>query len=112
MWLKILLLKCSWRLNYLNPILVDGKNEGIHAVLVPIRDNNLKILPGCRVEDMGHKMGLNGVDNAKLTFDNVRVPRENLLNKYSDVNEDGQFVSEIDGGRKRFLTVADQLLSG
>merc|ERR1719412_2357675 len=93
-------------------LIVDGKNEGIHAVLVPIRDNNLKILPGCRVEDMGHKMGLNGVDNAKLTFDNVRVPRENLLNKYSDVNEDGQFVSEIDGGRKRFLTVADQLLSG
>ena len=61
---------------------------------------------------MGHKMGLNGVDNAKLTFDNVRVPRENLLNKYSDVTEDGKFLSEIDGGRKRFLTVADQLLSG
>merc|ERR1712141_325788 len=56
--------------------------------------------------------GLNGVDNAKLTFDNVRVPRENLLNKYSDVTEDGKFQSEIDGGRKRFLTVADQLLSG
>jgi len=47
-----------------------------------------------------------------LTFDNVRIPRENLLNKYSDVTEEGKFVSEIDGGRKRFLTVADQLLSG
>ena len=57
-------------------------------------------------------MGLNGVDNAKLTFDNVRIPRENLLNKYSDVTEDGKFTSDIDGGRKRFLTVADQLLSG
>ncbi len=30
---------------------------------------------------MGYKMGLNGVDNAKLAFHNVRVPRENLLNK-------------------------------
>jgi len=57
-------------------------------------------------------MGLNGVDNAKLTFNNIRVPRENLLNRYSDVNEDGTFQSEIDGARKRFLTVADQLLSG
>ena len=57
-------------------------------------------------------MGLNGVDNAKLSFDNVRVPRENLLNKYSDVNEDGTFESKIAGGRARFLTVADQLLSG
>ena len=57
-------------------------------------------------------MGLNGVDNAKLTFKNVRVPRENLLNKWSDVSEDGKFVSKIPPGRSRFLTVADQLLSG
>jgi alkylation response protein AidB-like acyl-CoA dehydrogenase len=48
-------------------------------------------MPGVTVEDMGHKMGLNGVDNAKLSFDNVRVPRENLLNKYSDVSPDGVF---------------------
>ena len=50
-------------------------------MLVPIRDNKLNILPGVLVEDMGYKMGLNGVDNAKLTFSNVRVPRENLLNR-------------------------------
>ena len=56
-------------------------------VLVRIRDENLKLMPGVRVEDMGHKIGLNGVDNAKLFFDNVRVPRENLLNRYSDVSE-------------------------
>merc|ERR1712012_1498132 len=93
-------------------LIVDGVNEGIHAVLVPIRDDKLNILPNVLVEDMGHKMGLNGVDNAKLTFNNVRIPRENLLNKYSDVTEDGKFTSDIDGGRKRFLTVADQLLSG
>ena len=34
---------------------------------------------------MGIKMGLNGIDNAKVSFDNVRVPRENLLNKDSEV---------------------------
>merc|ERR1711988_246914 len=55
-------------------LIVDGVNEGIHAVLVPTRDDKLNILPNVLVEDMGHKMGLNGVDNAKLTFDNVRVP--------------------------------------
>jgi len=48
-------------------------------------DNDLNIMPGVTVEDMGYKMGLNGVDNAKLSFDNVRIPRENLLNRYSDV---------------------------
>merc|ERR1719365_294913 len=53
---------------------VGGKNEGLHGILVPIRDENMQVLPNVKVEDMGHKMGLNGVDNAKITFANVRVP--------------------------------------
>ncbi|XP_050405662.1 uncharacterized protein LOC126821302 [Patella vulgata] len=93
-------------------LIVNGEKYGIHGVLVPIRDENLKVKDGVRVEDMGYKMSGNGVDNAKLFFDNVRVPRENLLNRWSDVAEDGTFTSSIDGIRNRFLTVADQLLSG
>ncbi len=58
-----------------------GEHHGIHGILVRIRDDQLKTMPGVTIEDMGYKMGLNGVDNAKLSFDNVRVPRENLLNK-------------------------------
>jgi alkylation response protein AidB-like acyl-CoA dehydrogenase len=58
------------------------------------------------------QMGLNGVDNAKLSFDHVRVPRENLLNRYSDVTSEGKFESKVGSGRARFLIVADQLLSG
>lgn len=27
-------------------LIVDGKDNGIHGVLVPIRDNNLKTMPG------------------------------------------------------------------
>lgn len=91
---------------------VDGKHEGIHAVLVRMRDNDLQTMPGVTIEDMGYKMGLNGVDNAKLSFDNVRIPQANLLNKYSDITEEGKFTSTIGSGRARFLTVADQLLSG
>ena len=93
-------------------LIVKGKNEGIHAVLVRMRDDQLKTIPGVTIEDMGYKMGLNGVDNAKLSFDNVRVPRTALLNRFSDVSESGEFTSEIGSGRARFLTVADQLLSG
>jgi acyl-CoA oxidase len=92
---------------------VKGKNEGIHGVLVRCRGEELEPVPGVLVEDMGHKMGLNGVDNAKLTFDNVRVPRTNLLNKFSDITPEGDFVTTIkQGGRARFLAMADQLLSG
>ncbi len=35
---------------------VDGKNEGIHGVLVNCRDKNLKPMPGVTIEDMGHKV--------------------------------------------------------
>ena len=62
-------------------MIIGDENHGIHGFLVPIRDNQLQVMPCVRVEDMGHKMGLNGVDNAKLHFENVRIPRENLLNK-------------------------------
>ena len=87
--------------------------SGIHGVLVPIRDKDLNVMPGVQIHDMGHKMGLNGVDNAKFFFENVRVPRENLLNLSSDVAEDGTYATKIKGNiRNRFLAVADQLLSG
>lgn len=34
---------------------------------------DLSICPGVRIEDMGHKMGCNGVDNGKLWFDGEHV---------------------------------------
>jgi len=91
---------------------IGDAEHGIHGFVVPIRDENLQPVADVIVEDMGYKMGVNGVDNAKLSFDNVRVPRENLLNKFSDVAEDGTFSTDIKSNRGRFLTVADQLLSG
>jgi hypothetical protein len=93
-------------------LMIDGANHGIHGFLVRIRDENMNIMPGIRVEDMGLKMGLNGVDNAKLHFEKITVPADALLDKYSQVGEDGSFESNIKGIRQRFLAVADQLLSG
>ncbi|XP_063680458.1 uncharacterized protein LOC134815798 [Bolinopsis microptera] len=88
-------------------------NNGIHGVLVKIRDDEGNTMPGLTIHDMGIKMGLNGIDNAKISFDNVRVPRENLLNKESEVHAGGEYTTKITGNnRARFLKVADQLLSG
>ena len=61
-------------------------------------------MPGVTIEDMGYKMGLNGVDNAKLAFDHVRVPREALLNRWSDVAEERSLQWKLT------LTKFDQLL--
>ncbi|KAJ1977684.1 hypothetical protein H4R35_002202 [Dimargaris xerosporica] len=92
--------------------LVHGVNEGIHAFLVPIRHADLSVCPGVTIRDMGRKQDLDGVDNALLAFDHVRIPRENLLNRHSEVHPDGTFTSTIAGRRARFIRVADQLLSG
>jgi len=98
-------------------ILPDGTNEGLHGFLVQIRDHDtLAVRPGCKVWDMGYKIGLNGIDNAALHFENVRVPRTHLLDATSTVAPDGTFRSKVRDEskrrRKRFLVLADQLLSG
>ena len=41
---------------------------------------------GVRIEDDGLKLGLNGVDNGRLWFDGVRVPRAALLNRFAEVS--------------------------
>ncbi|EUC54225.1 acyl-coenzyme A oxidase 3, peroxisomal protein, partial [Rhizoctonia solani AG-3 Rhs1AP] len=93
-------------------LIFQGTNEGIHAFLVRIRDESGAPCPGVSIHDMGKKMDCNGVDNGKLAFEHVRCPREALLNRWSDVDEQGQFKSTIANRRGRFLKVADQLLAG
>jgi len=92
--------------------IVKGKNEGVGAFLVPIRDANLKALPGITLTDMGVKMGNNGVDNAAIEFDNVRIPRVNMMNKFTDVDADGKFHSNIKSVGGRFFAATERLLSG
>jgi len=61
---------------------------------------------------MGIKFGVNGVDNAVLKFNNVRIPRINMLNKYNDVDKNGNFQSETKNIGSRFFKVTERLLSG
>ena len=93
-------------------LVVDGETEGVHALLVPIRDETGTPLPGVRIGDSGPKMGLNGVDNGRLWFDRVRVPRENLLNRYADVDRHGRYTSPIASPSKRFFTMLGALVVG
>src|SRR6056297_1666972 len=93
-------------------LIVNGKNEGVHAILVPLRNENHKELEGVTVEDNGYKLGLNGVDNGKIWFNNVKVPRENLLNKYGEIRDDGTYFSSIKNPNKRFFTMLGTLVGG
>jgi len=91
---------------------VNGEREGVHAILVPIRDDQGNPLPGVRIGDCGEKKGLNGVDNGRLFFENVRVPRENLLDRFGGVNDQGEYVSPIENKNKRFFTQIGTLITG
>jgi acyl-CoA oxidase len=93
-------------------LITQGEGHGVHAFLVPIRDENGEPCPGVTIEDCGEKAGLNGVDNGRLSFDNVRIPRDALLNRYGNVDEDGVYTSPIENRTKRFFTMVGTLVQG
>lgn len=92
-------------------LIVAGVNHGVHALYVPIRDG-ADFLPGVGGEDDGLKGGLNGIDNGRLHFSGVRVPRTNLLNRYGDVDENGVYSSPIASPGRRFFTMIGTLVQG
>jgi acyl-CoA oxidase len=91
---------------------VDGESYGVHAFLVPIRDDDGDVVDDVRIEDCGHKLGLNGIDNGRIWFDSVRIPRENLLDRHAHVTEDGEYESPIPSATKRFFTMVGTLVGG
>uniref|UniRef100_A0A8C5KPN1 Acyl-coenzyme A oxidase n=1 Tax=Jaculus jaculus TaxID=51337 RepID=A0A8C5KPN1_JACJA len=77
-------------------LITQGKNYGLHAFIVPIREfGTHKPLPGITVGDIGPKFGYEEMDNGFLKMDNYRIPRENMLMKYAQVKPDGTYVKPL-----------------
>ncbi|OYD68773.1 acyl-CoA dehydrogenase family protein [Rhodococcus sp. OK302] len=93
-------------------LMTGGESQGVHCFVVPIRDDAGNDLPGVTTSDCGLKGGLPGVDNGRIMFDQVRIPRENLLNRYAEVAEDGTYSSEIENPNRRFFTMVGTLVRG
>jgi acyl-CoA oxidase len=87
-------------------LITQGTNHGVHAWLVPIRDEQGDPMPGVTIGDDGPKAGLPGVDNGRLTFDHVQVPRDMLLDRY------GTYTSSIENETRRFFTTLGTLVRG
>ena len=90
----------------------EPEGHGVHCLFVPLRDENGDDLPGVTTSDCQYKGGLPGVDNGRIMFDQVRIPRENLLNKYADVAPDGTYTSPIENPSRRFFTMLGTLIRG
>uniref|UniRef100_A0ACD5XVA0 Uncharacterized protein n=1 Tax=Avena sativa TaxID=4498 RepID=A0ACD5XVA0_AVESA len=91
----------------------EPADMGIHAFVVPIRDlETHAVLPGIEINDCGRKIGLNGVDTGALRFSSVRIPRDNLLNRFGDVARDGKYTSSLPTINKRFAATLGELVGG
>jgi len=56
----------------------------VHTFLIPIRDREThEALPGLVIGDMGEKIGLHGIDNGFMVFNNYKVGYDALLDKLS-----------------------------
>lgn len=80
----------------------DGEDKGPHAFVVPTVTESGERTPGITITDMGRKMGLNGVDNVRIRFNNVRIPRTWGLSRYGGINEDGEYVTSLSKASTRF----------
>ncbi|CAH0724578.1 unnamed protein product, partial [Brenthis ino] len=73
-----------------------GKCHGVHSFIVQVRDEETHApLSGIKVGDIGAKMALNPVNNGFIGFDNVRIPRRQMLMKHAQVLEDGTYVKSL-----------------
>ena len=93
-------------------LIVDDQNYGVHVFLVQIRDDKGNLMPGVQVGDIGHKLGMNGVDNGWAMFRRVKIPYDALLDKYSQITSEGKFTSIVQKKTERFALQLAALSSG
>lgn len=87
-------------------------DHGVHAFIVPLRDDSGATLPDVEIRDCGYKVGLNGVDNGAIRFTHVKIPRENLLDRFASVDRAGQYSSPLPSASKRFAATLGELTGG
>uniref|UniRef100_A0A383WGP6 Acyl-coenzyme A oxidase n=1 Tax=Tetradesmus obliquus TaxID=3088 RepID=A0A383WGP6_TETOB len=87
-------------------------DHGVHAFVVPLRDEAGRCLPGVEIHDCGYKVGLNGVDNGAIRFSHVRVPRVNLLDRFATVDKSGRYSSPLTSESRRFAATLGELTGG
>ncbi|XXG43054.1 hypothetical protein AAC387_Pa01g3178 [Persea americana] len=77
-------------------LIIDGRDHGVHGFIVQLRslDDHLP-LPGITIGDIGMKFGngaYNTMDNGVLQFNHVRIPRNQMLMRVSQVTREGKYV--------------------
>lgn len=93
-------------------LILQGEDYGVHPLLVPIRSSKGQALATVHIQDNGPKLGLNGVDNGRIAFEQHFVPRGALLDRYAQVDAQGNYSSPINSAGRRFFTMIGTLVGG
>ncbi len=73
-------------------LIVDEKDFGQHFFLVRLRrQDDHSLLPGVETGHVGPKHGFHLKDNGYASFNRVRIPRMNMLMRYSSLDRDGHY---------------------
>uniref|UniRef100_A0A0A9YPZ1 Acyl-coenzyme A oxidase n=1 Tax=Lygus hesperus TaxID=30085 RepID=A0A0A9YPZ1_LYGHE len=73
-----------------------GQCHGIHPFIVQLRDEETHMpLKGIKIGEIGCKLGMNGTNQGFLGFEKLRIPREHMLMKNSQVLADGTYVKSV-----------------
>ena len=68
-------------------LIIAGRSHGPHPFVVQIRDlKTHEPLENIHIGDIGPKFGYNTMDNGFLLFNNVKIPHENMLARFSSVD--------------------------
>ncbi|XP_043697495.1 peroxisomal acyl-coenzyme A oxidase 1-like [Telopea speciosissima] len=77
-------------------LMTDGQDHGVHGFIVQIRSlDDHSPLPGITIGDIGMKFGngaYNSMDNGVLRFDRVRIHRDHMMMRVSQVTREGKFM--------------------
>lgn len=91
-------------------LVINNKPCGIQLFIVPLRHPvSGEPLPGVTVGDIGPKFGRDGNDNGYISFDKVRIPRANMLAKWSQVERNGTFRAPPNPAIAYFSTILERV---
>ncbi|MBB1257660.1 acyl-CoA dehydrogenase [Streptomyces alkaliterrae] len=92
-------------------LLVDGEDQGVFLFLTPLSGASGP-LPGIRVRCLPERTG-SPVDHCLTSFDQVRLPREALLEaEHGRLDRSGALASRLGSRRKRFLRSIGRVTAG
>jgi len=78
-------------------LIVNGKKCGLQTFVVQIRDfKDMKLVKGVEAGDIGPKFGFKSIDNGYLKFTNFEAPVDALLQKFIQLDADGNLTQNED----------------